>query len=98
MRSVLTMLGIIIGIAAIMTIVSTIEGTNELIKKNLIGAGTDAVKIELFQGDSKIDFSYGDIPDGISTITDKEIKKIEDLEEVSKVALYNSRDYAEDIY
>lgn len=98
MRSVLTMLGIIIGIAAIMTIVSTIEGTNEQIKKNLIGAGTDAVKIELFQGDSKIDFSYGDIPDGISTITDKEIKRIEDLEEVSKVALYNSRDYAEDIY
>ena len=34
MRSVLTMLGIIIGIAAIMTIVSTIEGTNEQIKKN----------------------------------------------------------------
>ncbi len=31
MRSVLTMLGIIIGIAAIITIVSTIQGTNELI-------------------------------------------------------------------
>ena len=29
MRSVLTMLGIIIGIAAIITIVSTIQGTNE---------------------------------------------------------------------
>ncbi len=32
MRSVLTMLGIIIGIAAIITIVSTIQGTNEQIK------------------------------------------------------------------
>ena len=35
MRSVLTMLGIIIGIAAIITIVSTIQGTNEQIKENL---------------------------------------------------------------
>ena len=32
MRSFLTMLGIIIGIASIIAIVSTIEGTNELIK------------------------------------------------------------------
>ena len=47
LRSFLTMLGIIIGIAAIMTIVSTIQGTNEQIKQNLIGSGTDAVKIEL---------------------------------------------------
>ena len=98
MRSILTMLGIIIGIAAIMTIVSTIEGTNEQIKKNLIGAGTDAVKIELFQGDSQVDFSYGEVPDGIPVITDKEIKKIEELDEVSKVAVYNSRNYADNIY
>ena len=34
LRSFLTMLGIIIGIAAIIAIVSTIEGTNELIKQN----------------------------------------------------------------
>ena len=38
LRSFLTMLGIIIGIAAIITIVSTIKGTNEQIKQNLIGA------------------------------------------------------------
>ena len=41
LRSVLTMLGIIIGIAAIITIVSTIKGTNEQIKENLIGAGNN---------------------------------------------------------
>ena len=35
MRSFLTMLGIIIGIASIISIVSTIKGTNEQIKKNL---------------------------------------------------------------
>ena len=39
LRSFLTMLGIIIGIAAIIAIVSTIKGTNEQIKKNLIGSG-----------------------------------------------------------
>lgn len=40
MRSVLTMLGIIIGIAAIITIVSTIMVPTSSIKENLIGAGT----------------------------------------------------------
>ena len=38
MRSFLTMLGIIIGIAAIIAIVSTIQGTYEQIEKNLIGS------------------------------------------------------------
>ena len=49
MRSVLTMLGIIIGIAAIITIVSTIQGTNEQIKENLIGAGNNVVTVNLNQ-------------------------------------------------
>ena len=47
MRSFLTMLGIIIGIAAIIAIVSTIKGTNEQIKNNLIGSGTNTVTIQL---------------------------------------------------
>ena len=34
LRSFLTMLGIIIGIASIITIISTIKGTNEQIKQN----------------------------------------------------------------
>ena len=50
MRSVLTMLGIIIGIASIITIVSTIQGTNEQIKENLIGAGNNVVTVQLNQG------------------------------------------------
>ena len=51
-RSFLTMLGIIIGIAAIIAIVSTIKGTNEQIKNNLIGAGNNTVKIQLSNGDN----------------------------------------------
>ena len=47
LRSFLTMLGIIIGIAAIIAIVSTIKGTNEQIKKNLIGSGTNTTTVQL---------------------------------------------------
>lgn len=51
MRSFLTMLGIIIGIASIIAIVSTIKGTNDQIEKNLIGSGNNTVKISLYQED-----------------------------------------------
>ena len=63
-RSILTMLGIIIGIAAIIAIVSTIKGTNEQIKNNLIGAGNNTVSVQLYQGDSPYDFTYQSAPDG----------------------------------
>ena len=49
MRSFLTMLGIIIGIASIIAIVSTIKGTNDQIEKNLIGSGDNTVKVSLYQ-------------------------------------------------
>ena len=48
MRSFLTMLGIIIGIASIIAIVSTIKGTSEQIKEDLIGAGSNTVNIYLY--------------------------------------------------
>ena len=47
MRSFLTMLGVIIGIASIIAIVSTIKGTNEQILKSLIGAGNNNVTVSL---------------------------------------------------
>ena len=47
MRSFLTMLGIIIGIASIISIASTIQGTNEQIKQNLIGAGNNNVDVRV---------------------------------------------------
>lgn len=98
LRSFLTMLGIIIGIAAIMTIVSTIQGTNEQIKQNLIGSGTDAVKIELYQGDMQLEFMYNPVPDGIPTITQEVKKEILELEEVANASLYNSRRYSDNIF
>ena len=60
MRSFLTMLGIIIGIASIIAIVSTIKGTSEQIKENLIGAGNNTVQISLYEGDNEYSSgSYG---------------------------------------
>ena len=50
MRSMLTMLGIIIGIASIIAIVSTIKGTNDQIKEQLIGSGRNTVDVQLKQG------------------------------------------------
>ncbi len=69
-RSILTMLGIIIGIASIITIVSTIKGTNEQIKKNLVGSGVNAVVISLYQEDYQYS-PYGSFPDNVAVITEK---------------------------
>ena len=58
MRSFLTMLGIIIGIASIIAIVSTIKGTSVQIKEDLIGSGNNTVNITLAQGDSAYSADY----------------------------------------
>ena len=98
MRSILTMLGIIIGIAAIITIVSTIKGTNEQIKENLIGAGNNVVTVQLNQGGYPYDMSWNSIPAGIRTITEDTRKELEDLSGAEKVSLYCSRNYAQQVF
>ena len=98
MRSVLTMLGIIIGIAAIITIVSTIQGTNEQIKENLIGAGNNVVTVQLNQGGYRYDMSWSPIPSGVRVITEETRKELEKISGVEGVSLYNSRNYAEQVY
>ena len=98
LRSVLTMLGIIIGIAAIITIVSTIKGTNEQIKENLIGAGNNVVTVQLNQSGYSYDMSWNDIPAGVRVITQQTRQELEQISGVEKVSLYRSRNYAEGIY
>ena len=98
MRSVLTMLGIIIGIAAIITIVSTIQGTNEQIKENLIGAGNNVVTVQLNQGGYPYDLNWNDIPDGVRTITEKTRQELEQIRGVERVSLYYSRSYCERLF
>ena len=98
LRSVLTMLGIIIGIAAIITIVSTIKGTNEQIKENLIGAGNNVVTVQLNQGGYPYDMSWNDIPQGVRVISKETRQELEAISGAEKVSLYHSRNYAEGIY
>ena len=98
LRSFLTMLGIIIGIAAIITIVSTIKGTNEQIKQNLIGAGNNVVNVMLMQDNNQMDFSYSPVPSGVSMITPEMRDEIDKLDKVKESSLYYSRSWADGIY
>ena len=98
LRSVLTMLGIIIGIAAIITIVSTIKGTNEQIKENLIGAGNNVVTVQLNQSGYPYDMSWSPVPSGVRTITERTRQQIEDISGAEMVSLYTSRNYSEQVY
>lgn len=98
LRSFLTMLGIIIGIAAIITIVSTIKGTNEQIKQNLIGAGNNVVDVTLTRDNNQIDFSYESVPEGISMITPEMRDEIDKLGNVKESSLYYSRSWADNVY
>lgn len=92
MRSFLTMLGIIIGIAAIIAIVSTIKGTNEQIKKNLIGSGENSVEIELHQGDNKYEMEYNGNPAGVNVISDGIMDEIKAIDQVEDATRFVSRD------
>ncbi|MBE5911896.1 ABC transporter permease [Pseudobutyrivibrio sp.] len=98
LRSFLTMLGIIIGIAAIIAIVSTIEGTNQQIKENLIGSGSNTVDIQLYQNDWPMDLSYTESPYGVPQISDDVIKEIRELDEVKSASKYNYRQVYDGVY
>ncbi|MCD8155055.1 MAG: ABC transporter permease [Clostridiales bacterium] len=97
MRSFLTMLGIIIGIASIIAIVSTIKGTSEQIKENLIGSGNNTVEINLYEGDSEYDVEYGG-SSYIPLITEERMEEVLELEHVENATFYYSRSYASSIY
>ena len=93
MRSFLTMLGIIIGIAAIISIVSTIKGTNEQIKQNLIGAGNNVVEVQLYRTDYDYTYSIDNegMPSGIPQIPEDLYQAVLALPNVDAAALYNRR-------
>lgn len=97
-RSFLTMLGIIIGISSIITIVSTIKGTNEQIKENLIGSGNNVVTVQLKQDGQEVDMKYSDLPEGVSVITEETRVSLDELDKVERTSLYQKRSYVDDVY
>ena len=95
MRSMLTMLGIIIGIAAIITIVSTIKGTNEQIKENLIGSGSNVVQVSLYQDDWEYDMTYSPLPEGVRCLEDSLRDSLNRLSGVEEVSFFNRRNWSD---
>ena len=87
MRSFLTMLGIIIGIASIIAIVSTIKGTSEQIKEDLIGAGTNTVNVYLYDGDNQYDAEYG-TSSNAPVLTDDVKEEVMDLDHIENATFY----------
>ena len=95
MRSFLTMLGIIIGIASIITIVSTIKGTNEQIKENLIGSGSNVVNVSLYQDDWEYDMTYSPLPSGVMVIEDSLRDSLNRLSGVEEVSFFTRRNWSD---
>ena len=98
LRSILTMLGIIIGIAAIITIVSTIKGTNEQIKENLIGAGNNVVTVQLYQNGNPFEAGWEPVPDGVRTVSEDTRQELLNIDGVEMVSLYHVRSYVDGAY
>lgn len=99
MRSFLTMLGIIIGIASIIAIVSTIQGTNNALKEQLVGSGNNTVNVSLTQGGEEYQiYDQSTIPSGIPMISEDTRQRILALDNVEKVTSYNIRFVSEGVY
>ncbi|MBQ6536287.1 MAG: ABC transporter permease, partial [Firmicutes bacterium] len=90
LRSLLTILGVIIGIASIIAIVSIVEGTNQKLEKSLIGSGNNVATVSLSQNGWYYDASAG-LPAGVPMVTRTELDRIGQLAGVEAVTAYVSR-------
>ena len=92
LRSALTMLGIIIGIASIIAISSTIMGTNEQIKQNLVGSGSNVVTVRLYQGDYPFESSWTSVPDYVPALTQETLEVIRSADKIVSASYFMQRD------
>lgn len=102
MRSALTMLGIIIGIASIIAIVSIIQSVSNMMKDQLVGKGDNTVSIGVFDktnmyGEPHNARFYGVI-EGITTIPQEKIDAVNSLEGVVKCSPYYMSDMCDIAY
>lgn len=90
-RSLLTMLGIIVGIASIISIVSIINGNTENMKKQLIGGDTNSMRIEY---DARSAFLAGEsgrndrLPDYAPQLSEGELQKLLTIDHAKSVSLF----------
>ena len=98
MRSLLTMLGIIIGIAAIIAIVSTIKGTNEQIKENLIGTGDNTLKITTRQNGYEVSPGEGADMTGVPVYDASILEELKALDSVTDACMYHQKMTYQGVY
>ena len=97
LRSILTMLGVIIGIASIIAIVSIVQGTNRKLEKSLIGAGNNVVTVSVLQDNWEYDFSSG-IPNGVPMVNDSSIDAIKQMDGVVDAGKFHVRQGWNQVY
>ena len=96
MRSFLTMLGVIIGIASILVITSIIDGTGKKLQKSLVGSGTNAVMVEACKNEQPyVDQTDGNnMPLGFPPVTDDTLKEIRKMDSVVGASRFYGRQYS----
>ncbi|MCI4138432.1 ABC transporter permease [Bacillus vallismortis] len=89
LRSILTMLGVIIGIAAIIAIVSMLKGQSEQLKQSMIGMGNNAINV-VYQpsGGEEEGIGYQVSYTSAPPVTDETVKAIKSDPMVKGLSLY----------
>ncbi|MGA9289426.1 MAG: ABC transporter permease, partial [Anaerobacillus sp.] len=85
MRSILTMLGIIIGVAAVIVVVAIGQGGEAMLKSQIAGDGNT---IEVFYQPSEEEMQQGKWED--NPFTQEDIRQLETIEEVNNVVASSS--------
>ena len=97
LRSILTMLGVIIGIASIIAIVSIVQGTNRKLEKSLIGSGNNVVTVSVLQDNWEYSFDQG-VPNGIPMVSDASIENIKTMDGVTDACKFHKRQGWNQVY
>lgn len=85
MRSILTMLGVIIGIASIIIIVAIIQGTTQSLKDSMVGNDTNTITLNIYSQENlytPYDTSYRGVIPGVSKIPKSNVKAVEEIDGV----------------
>ena len=90
LRSFLTILGVIIGIASIIAIVSIVEGTNQKLERSLVGSGNNVTTVSLCQDRWPYDMSGG-VPAGLPVLTEAMVDQVRAIDGVEAATAYRSR-------
>ncbi|MGM0123377.1 hypothetical protein IGI37_000743 [Enterococcus sp. AZ194] len=96
MRSILTMLGVIIGISAIIAIFCIIEGNTENLKRQIVGGSDNSMLVEY---DTKVMFEEGGRPTGkenkpsyLPKYSQKTLAKYKSIAGVKELAIFFEKD------